>query len=106
MVIGGTLNCTTATDESIIDKRCLKCAGIQWCRKHKAQFIEWKCMLCCERTTASYICGTSHFCNSCHHNPVPKVCNSLNCLFDGKHPKHFSTGTRHKKQSLGCAACK
>lgn len=53
------------------DLICGKCgaldgvAGINSCKKHGKEFIEYKCKFCCK--VSSWFCwGTTHFCDECH----------------------------------------
>ena len=112
--VGGAVNCSDGLEDdpssSQQSAKCFKCTTQVYCRKHKAEFIEWKCMFCCRREPAAWVCGEdTHLCSDCHSNKsrgVRMVCDTQNCVFSGRHPKGMTVGTRHAKMSLGCAACR
>ena len=114
--VGGVIGCGDDQDAEVFQgdildkKKCLKCSHVQYCKIHKSELLEFKCMYCCARRPATYICGDDiHLCSVCHEDKLIKqICeaSSGNCVFDGKHPKNFPVGKAHKKYSTGCVGCR
>lgn len=87
-------------------------AGINNCKKHGKDFIEYKCKFCCN--IASWFCwGTTHFCENCHKrqckgdyltkyakDKLPKCDGSSNCSLKVKHPPNG------EEYALGCSVCR
>jgi hypothetical protein len=95
---------------------CAKCSdqggGINECKTHGKDFIEFKCRFCC--SVSQWFCwGNTHFCEPCHK----KQCNGtyLNKLSKDKLPQcpgkeNCPLGVEHPptgdEYSLGCAICR
>ena len=86
-------------------------AGVNTCKIHGKDFIEFKCRYCC-RVASWYCWGTTHFCDECHKRqcagdyvskyPIDKLpkCDPKVCEVGGKHPPN---GTEY---AIGCSVCK
>ncbi|CAI2359826.1 unnamed protein product [Moneuplotes crassus] len=87
--------------------------GVKTCKKHGAEYIEFKCKFCC--SVAQWFCwGSTHFCDECHtkqikgENLTKKNLNELpQCIGESSCPlgiKHPPNGTQ--EYALGCTMCK
>ena len=74
---GGIIDCeqemgmeATTKKEDLVCKPCFLANmsyGKNNCKKHGANFIDWKCMFCC--SIAVYFCGGNKwYCEKCHSN--------------------------------------
>lgn len=86
-------------------------AGVQECKLHGKEFIEYKCKYCCN--IASWFCwGTTHFCEDCHtrqckgdyvskypKEKLPK-CGLSKCPLKVKHPDNG------EEFAIGCSVCR
>ena len=97
---------------------CGKCgaldgiAGVNNCKKHGKDYIEYKCKFCCK--VSSWFCwGPTHFCEPCHARQckgdyvtkIPKdklpVCpGASKCELKIEHPPNG------EEFALGCSICK
>ena len=79
------------------------------CKKHKDQFIDYKCRFCC--SVALFFCfGTHHFCDPCHRKAwelrnktekeLPQCDGKDMCPLGINHPPNG------KEYALGCGLCR
>ena len=96
------------------DLMCGSCSmiGVEQCKKHGKDFIEFKCKFCC--TIAQWFCwGKTHFCDSCHSrqskgdyltskrlSELPKCPGKSKCPLKIEHPPNGN------EFPLGCAMCR
>ena len=87
-------------------------SGINNCKKHGKDFIEYKCKYCC--SIASWFCwGNTHFCEGCHKkqcngdyvskytkDKLPKCTGKDTCALKVKHPANG------EEYALGCSVCR
>jgi hypothetical protein len=65
----GDANVAADAQKDIICVKC-SCVGKPTCDIHGDKEIEWKCMFCCRRRPATYLCGgVDNYCDECHKNP-------------------------------------
>lgn len=91
---------------------CAKCsavgmgAGVTECKKHKSDYIDFKCKFCC--SIALWFChGNTHYCDPCHQvagrNKIEpcKADQGGRCALNIE--KHPANGTEY---ALGCSLCR
>ena len=87
---------------------CPKCsavgvgAGVKDCKKHGADYIDFKCKFCC--SIALWFChGNTHYCDPCHRvagrNKVTPCKGKNDCPL-GDHPANGA------EFALGCGLCR
>jgi len=87
-------------------------AGINNCKKHGKEFIEYKCKFCCN--VSSWFCwGTTHFCEECHkrqcnHDYVTKIPKDKlpQCSGQSKCNLKINHPPNGEEFALGCSICK
>eukprot|EP01107_Rhizomastix_libera_P007554 TRINITY_DN2253_c0_g1_i2.p1 TRINITY_DN2253_c0_g1~~TRINITY_DN2253_c0_g1_i2.p1 ORF type:complete len:650 (+),score=112.13 TRINITY_DN2253_c0_g1_i2:497-2446(+) len=111
----GMKRCDQGNDKEI-NRSELVCGGCSGkaatvCKKHGAEFLEWKCRFCC--SVASWYCwNTTHFCEECHKkqnsgdhltkkpaSAFPKCKGASTCPLHVDHP-HLT------EFLLGCSMCR
>lgn len=87
-------------------------AGINDCKKHGKEFIEYKCKFCCD--ISCWFCwGTTHFCEKCHAKQCKgeyvtkiKKCDLPKCPGENKCPLKIKHPDNGEEFALGCSICK
>ena len=121
---GGMQDCAQALESENSDDLnpesllCKKCAvkelgyGESFCKKHGNEFIDWKCMRCCNM--AVFFCrgGTYTFCTPCHNDAMASRNNITNKCKGGpkcplglaSHP--IASTNKSSCFPMGCSLCR
>lgn len=120
---GGMLDCMEAMQNENIRPQDLLCKAclprqLDWgsamCELHGNEFIDWKCMTCCN--IALFVCfgGTGHYCTPCHNDVMAGLLKGPKTECQGGDdcplgvPKHPLGGRDPNKSRfpLGCSLCR
>ena len=109
---GGARRCGEGLPEpaaaELICPACNGFVGLASCVEHGTDHGAYRCVFCCRRRPAIFICAADYYCGGCHgdQSNLPRPCDPRDCLFDGLHPAGAGApGRKAPTRFLGCALC-